>query len=91
MLRRSDLDAAVTGAFVFVFLAAVVYLGIAIVSGCAPALSQAERARTTFEVGLYTEALAECRARGKDAGSLYVYERCAEEADRRFGLDGGAP
>lgn len=55
--------------------------------GCTPA-----QVGAGIDVAGHTAALAECRAEGKDAGSYAVYGRCADEADRKYGLlDGGAP
>lgn len=56
-----------------------------LLAGCAGA------AVRVLDVAGHSAALADCRAEGKDAGSYAVYERCANEADRRFIPDGGAP
>jgi hypothetical protein len=58
---------------------------------CAGCLPAAKRASDALDIYGYQDALADCRAKGADAGSFDVYERCAEVADRTYGLDGGAP
>jgi len=58
---------------------------VLLLAGCAGAV-------TAANVAGYTAALTVCRAEGKDAGSFAVYERCAREADIRYGApEGGAP
>lgn len=72
------------------FAILVIATGIArLVAGCAAVTS--DRAHRALDVAGHSAALAECRSEGKDAGSYAVYGRCADEADRKFGLvDGGA-
>lgn len=45
--------------------------------------------KTLIELAAYSAALDECRAIGKDAGSYSVYEKCAKNADDKFGRDAG--
>ena len=58
--------------------------------GCGP--SQVEptvvetRAKNALDADLYRRELADCRALGKDAGSLAVYETCAKAADTKHGV-----
>lgn len=52
---------------------------------------QAQRASNAVDVAGYTLALEQCRAEGKDAGSYVIYEMCAEQADIKYGRDGGTP
>lgn len=52
-----------------------------ILAGCTPAQTSAG-----LDVAGHSAALAVCRAEGKDAGSYSVYGRCADEADRKYGV-----
>ena len=52
-------------------------------------LFTSSRAAKAGNAAEHSMALAECRAEGKDAGSYAVYARCADEADRKYGLDAG--
>lgn len=45
----------------------------------------ARRLQNAMTVEQYREALSGCVAEGKDAGSMAVYERCANEADKHYG------
>lgn len=45
----------------------------------------ARRLQNAMTVEQYRAALNECVAEGKDAGSMQVYTRCADEADRHYG------
>ena len=49
----------------------------------------AERAKNAVVVEEYSRELDLCIARGKEAGSLEVYETCARAADTKYGYDGG--
>ena len=84
----TDVKEAIGLAAICVVLAVV----LAWLFGCA-SKSGLERAAGAVTVEQYREALTVCRAEGKDAGSLAVYERCAHEADIHYGfaaaLDGG--
>lgn len=44
------------------------------------------RAKNAILLEEYGRALAACRALGKDAGSLDVYESCAKAADEKYGV-----
>lgn len=52
-----------------------------LVAGCTPSQTGA-----ALDVAGHSAALAVCRSEGKDAGSYSVYGRCADEADRRYGV-----
>jgi hypothetical protein len=60
-------------------------------TGCDSAATQAQRAKNALDVKAYDDALSECRKEGREMQSWSVYERCAKEADIRYGVDGGAP
>lgn len=69
------------------------YIAIAalLLVACVPKPTEAEtlqRAKNALTVEEYRLRLLECKAQGKDAGSLAVFERCAREADIQYGLDG---
>ncbi|CAN5753946.1 hypothetical protein BH11MYX2_BH11MYX2_41460 [soil metagenome] len=49
-----------------------------------------ERAPAAVSVAEYMLALDVCREEGKIARSYAVYEACAKEADKRYGLKDGA-
>lgn len=55
--------------------------------GCG--LGAAERAANAVDTAAYAERLRHCLEVGRDAGSRAIYEECAEEADRVFGVDAG--
>lgn len=59
--------------------------------GCDSAATQAQRVKNAADVTAYTDALNQCRKEGREFNSYAVYERCAKEADIRYGVDGGAP
>lgn len=59
--------------------------------GCDSAATQAQRAKNAIDVKAYDDALADCRKEGRETQSWSVYDRCAKEADIRYGVDGGAP
>lgn len=61
-----------------------VYATLAHCVGCEP-----HHQGMALDVAGHSLALTQCRAEGKDAGSYAVYERCADDVDRRF-MDGGA-
>ena len=65
-----------------------VIFGAAVLTGCASASTQAKRAAVT---GGHAEELKECRDEGQESGSYAVYQRCADEVDRKYGIrkDGG--
>lgn len=44
------------------------------------------RAASALDVAAYTAALAVCRAEGREAKSYSVYETCAVEADKKYGV-----
>lgn len=46
----------------------------------------ARRVQGAMTVEQYRRALDECHAEGVDAGSRTVYSRCADEADKHFGV-----
>ena len=51
-----------------------------------------QRAQNAIDVGNYSAELQECKRKGKEARSMVVYERCAEEVDRKYAVeakDGG--
>ena len=48
--------------------------------------TQAERLKAAADLAVYRQALLDCKDEGKDAGSLAVYTRCADEVDRRYGF-----
>lgn len=74
---------------VFVLLLGI-YASIAHCTACTP-FAPADGVRV-LDVAGYTAALAQCREEGKDAGRYIVYSKCADEADRKYGLgDAGAP
>lgn len=50
--------------------------------------TQAERLKAAADLAVYRQALLDCKDEGKDAGSLAVYTRCADEVDRRHGFGG---
>lgn len=74
-----------------VFLGALMFLAVRCLAGCDSAATQAQRAKNVVDVKLYDDALADCRKEGRETQSWAVYERCAKEADIRYGFDGGAP
>lgn len=76
-LRRT-----VEGLAVFVFIAVLAASVQAVLSGC----SASQTARRATIVGAYELELDGCTLRGREAGSYQVYEACADEVDRRFGL-----
>jgi hypothetical protein len=45
----------------------------------------ARRLSNAMTVEEYRRALDGCVAEGKDAGSMQVYSRCADEADKHYG------
>jgi hypothetical protein len=51
--------------------------------------TQADRLKAAADLAVYRQQLVDCKAEGKDAGSLAVYTRCADEVDRRHGFGGG--
>ncbi len=59
-------------------------IALLILASCTPAAVEAGA-----HVAGHAAALTDCRAIGKDAGSYAVYTDCADDADRRYGLDGG--
>jgi uncharacterized protein (DUF305 family) len=77
---------------VLFMLACVGFIAIAHhACGCDSAATQAQRAKNALDVKAYDDALSECRKEGREMQSWSVYERCAKEADIRYGVDGGAP
>jgi hypothetical protein len=66
---------------VIILLVGLALVAARLLAGCAAGL----------DVGAHSAALTECRAKGKDAGSYAVYAACADEADRKYIPDGGAP
>lgn len=68
-------------------------------AGCAPPVAQVftETVENAEAVAQYKGLMADCRARGREAGSYAVYEVCADAIDadlcRRKSLrcDGGVP
>ncbi len=46
-----------------------------------------KRANNALVVEEYRQRLLECKSQGKDAGSFSVFERCAREADIKYGFD----
>lgn len=57
-------------------------------AACSP--SNEERAKNAITVEEYRSKLMQCKYEGKDAGSLSVYQRCADKVDIEYGLtDGG--
>jgi hypothetical protein len=66
-------------------------LFVVLLAGCDSAATQAQRAKNVIEVKAYDDALADCRKEGREHQSWAVYDRCAKEADIRYGVDGGAP
>lgn len=75
----------------FMLIIAGLILIVRMLTGCDSAATQVQRAKNAIDVAAYDHELADCRAEGKDAGSFWVYERCAQEVDRKYGVDGGAP
>jgi len=74
--------------------ATLVAMGVVarLIVACAPAAPAALSVRDAADVAAYGSELDSCLLDGKDAGSLAVYERCAEGVDRKYGRkDGGAP
>ena len=45
---------------------------------------------TAIDLVGYMASLDECKALGKDAGSMTVYESCAAKADLKYGRKGGS-
>jgi len=67
------------------------YLIFLFVLSCAPS-DATTRAKNAITVEEYRERLVECKNKGKDAGSLLVYQRCSDDVDIQYGLgtfDGG--
>lgn len=75
----------------FMLIIAGLVMVVRMCTGCDSAATQAQRAKNVLEVKAYDDALAECRKEGAELHSWSVYERCAKEADIRYGVDGGAP
>jgi hypothetical protein len=74
-----------------VFFGAVLFMLGQCTLACDSAATQAQRAKNALDVKAYDDALSECRKEGREMQSWSVYERCAKEADIRYGVDGGAP
>lgn len=67
-----------------------IYTALAHCNACSP-FAPADGVRV-LDVAGHSAALAQCREEGKDAGKYVVYSKCADEADRKYGLgDAGAP
>jgi outer membrane murein-binding lipoprotein Lpp len=81
---------ALSGVCALIFLGALMFLGTRCIAGCDSAATQAQRAKNVLDVKAYDDALSECRKEGREMQSWSVYERCAKEADIRYGVDGGA-
>ena len=62
---------------------------VALLNGCGETAAT-QRARNAIDLADYEKALDTCRAEGRETKSYAVYEACAKEADRKYGLDGGA-
>lgn len=82
---------ALRGFAVILFLAAMAFVGTRCLTGCDSAATQAQRAKNVLDVKAYDDALSGCRKEGREMQSWSVYERCAKEADIKYGIDGGAP
>lgn len=63
------------------------FISIVLLSCAAASSANVKRAQNAITVEEYRERLIECKQQGKDAGSLAVYERCARDADIKYGLD----
>lgn len=66
-------------------LAILCFMCLCVVLGLWCGCDRPERIRTAVTVSAYAQALDDCRALGKDAGSYDVYEACAKQADAKYG------
>ncbi len=69
---------------VAIVLLMAVYATIAHCTACSP-FAPADGVRV-LDVAGYTTALAQCRVEGKKAQSYVIYEACAVEADKHYGV-----
>lgn len=69
--------------------ALVLLVGLSL--ACARCLAACAHAPAALDVAGHSAALAVCRSEGKAARSYAVYETCADEADRRYMPERGAP
>lgn len=80
----------------FIF-ALLILLSVACIPGRTAeqeALDTLQRTQNAITINEYRKRLIECKNKGKEAKSLDIYERCAEQVDKEYGVvpstDGGS-
>lgn len=71
------------GLFSLALMAVALCLALTYCTGCIPP-AVVENAENVAAVAQYKLLLVDCKKQGKEAGSYAVYERCAEEVDRKL-------